>query len=275
MRKAGLPAVFLMILLTDCVWAQLKHGSIIYINRAQDEITMSADSRVASPDRHVDTYCKISAFGPRFVFAMTGIAGENQWDVHSVAREVWKHQSGVGPDNTLLGRTVQGWLDNVEPIYSDKRLIQGVRKLMQVKNSTVPVVASAFFAATDNSGQLRAMDLDIDFDLALFDLTGNVRLIHDVHNVPAGESLAFGDNDTVAEFRGQTTQRAKESLRRFNESIVKLPIHVQRARTAAKYVEWTILFNPNHNELGFPIDILQLRGDGVHWVKRKANCPRY
>ena len=263
---------FLVLFLNQFALGQLKSGSVIYIDFAQDQLTISADSRMnIGAGGHDDTECKISAFGSTFVFSMAGAARKGtEWSAHSVAREIWERESKINPDSTLLPRVVKDFIEAMERIYGDPSVIQDVRKHV----SDDPVMANAFFAAVDKAGKLRAQAVDIDFELQLFDSTGKVKLIHNVSEIPADSSASAGHDDIVIEFRHQTTQRAKDYMGWFKRRIADLPPDQQRAELASKYIELSILLHPKNNELAFPVDVLQLRkGTGVHWVWRKPNCP--
>jgi hypothetical protein len=263
---------FLLLLFTQFAWSQFKTGTVVYVDFAQDELTLAADSRMnIGSGGHNDSECKISAFGSKFAFSMAGAARIGQWNAHSAAREVWKRESKSKSDATLLSRLINGWIEVAKPIYATRDLIADVRKHMSSGDD--PVVATAFFAAVDNSGKLKASAVNIDFDLPLFDSTGEIKLISNAHEIPAASSISMGHDDVVIEFRHDTTQRAKEYMNWFRRRIAALPPHRQRAELASKYIELSILLHPKSNELAFPIDVLQLRADGVHWVWRKSNCP--
>lgn len=264
---------FLVLLISQFAWAQFKSGTVVYVDFAQDELTVAADSRMnIASGGHDDSECKISAFGSKFLFSMAGAARIGQWNAHSAAREVWKRESkSKSDDATLLPRTVNGWIEVAKPIYATPDLIAEIRKHMSSGDD--PVVATAFFAAVDKSGRLKASAVNINFDLPLFDSTGEVKLISNANGIPADSSFSMGHDDVVIEFRHDTTQRAKEYMNWFRRRIAALPPHRQRAELASKYIELSILLHPKNNELAFPIDVLQLRADGLHWVSRKGNCP--
>ena len=264
--------LFFVLLINQFARAQFKSGTVVYVDFAQDELTVAADSRMnIASGGHDDNECKISALGSKFVFSMAGAARIGQWNAHSAAREAWKRESKNKSDATLLSRIVNGWIEVAKPIYATRDLITDIRKRMN--NGDDPVVATAFFAAVDNSGRLKASAVNINFDLPLFDSTGEIKLISNANEIPAASSISMGHDDVVIEFRHDTTQRAKEYMSWFRRRIAALPPHRQRAELASKYIELSILLHPKSNELAFPVDVLQLRADGVHWVWRKGNCP--
>ena len=53
--------------------AQVKTGTVLYVDLSKDEFTVAADSRsIFLGGNHDDTECKILAFGNQFVFGMAG-----------------------------------------------------------------------------------------------------------------------------------------------------------------------------------------------------------
>jgi hypothetical protein len=254
--------------------AQVESGSVVFINFAQDEITIAADSRLTTETgKHDDTECKISAFGTRFAFTMAGASRRaGQWSAHSEARDAWTSESKAGPNNTLLLRVAQNWIRRMEMHYSDADLIKDVTGHLDVDSD--PVVAAAAFASVDDAGKLAVLTVNIDFDLKLFDSTSTVKLVHRIADLPVGGSAGVGHSDVIDERMDQSTQRARDYLKSLRDVLATLPPEQQRAETAYRFVEQSILLSRKKDELGFPIDVLQIhKGTGVEWVRRKPNCP--
>lgn len=253
--------------------SQIQTGTVVFADFTKNEITIAADSRGTSSrtGAHKDTDCKISAFGNKFVFAMAGASTLNgHWEAKSIAREVWEAQSKISSTTPLLDRVVDGWNRAMKELYSDADFIASIRPPV----TGVPVIATAMFGATDDAGTLRLKTVDITFDPFLFDTQRKVQIVQNVKEVPAGQIRVMGHKEIPLEFWRGTSQRARDYDGRFNLRISNLPIDQQRAKRASKMIELSILLDPKKEELGFPIDVLQLRkGSGVRWVRRKANCP--
>jgi hypothetical protein len=135
------------------------------------------------------------------------------------------------------------------------------------------VVANAFFAAVDEAGKISVKVINIDFDLQLFDSASIVKMLHETIDIRADHSFAVGLDEIEQEFRSTTTQRAKDYMAWFKRRIATFPRDQQNAELASKYVELSILLHPRNSELAFPVDVLQLRADGAHWVWLKSSCP--
>ena len=59
--------------------AQVKTGTVLYVDLSKDEFIVAADSRwIFLGGNHDDTECKIQAFGNQFVFSMAGTRADEQ-----------------------------------------------------------------------------------------------------------------------------------------------------------------------------------------------------
>jgi hypothetical protein len=262
----------IVILFIQAALSQVEAGSVVVIERQQGKLTVAADSRSTTGTwKQNDTSCKLFAFGNKFIFTMAGVISikSAKWDAPTAAREIWERESKIASSTPLLQRVVNGWIEAAERVYSSPILIQNAVE----HNGRTGVITNAFFAAIDQSGRLQTSAVNIDFDLRLFDSTGKVKLVHDIGELKDNSLLAGGLADIVNEFNSQTTARAKIYMRWYLDRIADLPADRQRAELNSKFIELSILLHPRRNELGFPIDVLQLQeGTGVHWVWRKPNC---
>jgi hypothetical protein len=262
--------IFVFLAFNQFAWGQIQSGTVVYFNFAPDELTVSADSRMnIGTGGHNDTECKISAFGPKFVFTMSGAVRVGPWSGHAVARDIWERESKISPDSTLVSRTLAGWVKEATPIYEAH--IADFRKHVRVGGD--PVIANAVFAGVDKDGKITVNVVDIDLDLQLFDSTGKAKIIPITHDVAANSSFAIGLDEVAMEFRSQTSERAQDYMAWFKRRISTLPRDQQNAELASKYVELSVLLHPRRDELAFPIDVLELRSNGsVQWFWRKPNC---
>jgi hypothetical protein len=235
-------------------------------------VTIAADSRTTRiPDgARFDTECKISAFGNQFVFALVGIAKGEQWNAHTVARETWRALSKLEPDPIkLIPLVAAKWAAQMEDIYKAPNVIRHVRQ----QPGTDGTIGSAVFAATNNTGNLAMYGENIGFDVGLFDSTGSIRLRSAGKPVSSDSHAAMGLDEIANEFFDKTSVRATDYMNWFS---TQLPTTPERriAAISSKMVELTILLDPRDKELGFPIDLLQLRPKtGVRWNAVKKNCP--
>ncbi len=271
-----LSALFI-VLLAQSAWPQVETGSVLFFERQQNELTVATDSRVTgmTSGRHEDAQCKISAFGPQFVFSSVGIAskGENGkviWDAFDMARRIWRSEAKTGSTNTLVARVADKWTIRMVKALAEPSTIQAVRK-----RTLDGALASAVFANTAKSDPLVVEEVEIGFDVPLFDSTHKVRITHSSKIVLDG-SYGFGGHGEIAvEFLYRTSERGKDFYNRFTAENSSKDSSTQRAILARELVELSVQLHPNRIELGLPADVLQLKGGGtVQWRWVKQNCPQ-
>lgn len=98
---------------------QTNTGTVLYVNIDKYEVTIAADSRTNPfkfTEGHVvyssplDSECKISVFGEKFLFTVAGLARTGKWDAHAVARQVWKETaSRNGTATGLVNDVAEAW----------------------------------------------------------------------------------------------------------------------------------------------------------------------
>jgi hypothetical protein len=260
-----LAGLLVLIFSLPATCSEICCGSVFYLDFSQDEITISADSRgTSSLGSHFDTDCKISAFGDKFVFVFVGAVRSDGWDAHTVARQVWEVDSKSVSDATELVHMVyKDWVTKMEAIYRRPEVLSRLKE---------PTIANAAFAATDQAGNLFAVGVNITRSL---DSNGTKHVSHNGNEILPTRSISGGRDEVLTEFLDRTSPRAKDYLAEFIPRISLLPPHERRAAFASKLIEWSIQLNPHQSDLGFPIDVLQLRRtSGVHWVTLKKNCAR-
>src|ERR1700676_2408288 len=258
--------LLLVLLVGQIAWPQIKTGTVMYADFSQDEITISADSRMNIPETggHDDTECKISAFGDKFAFAMAGAvksSGESGWNGHTIARKIWQSESTKTDAAKLVISVSDRWVTAMEDVYRAPEVIRKLRKHMPDSGT----IANGIFIATDTSGNLIVRAMNIWLDLPLFDLTGFVHLLHSGDFLSVGHSLGAGLDEVVDEFQEQSSARAKEYIEWFRTQLASMTPSQRRATVATKFIELSTLLHPRNSEMGFPIDVLQLRKTtGIH-----------
>ena len=87
--------------------------------------------------------------------------------------------------------------------------------------------------------------------------------------------MVGGLSEIVDEFISKKTDRSKAFRAWYATRISAMTQSEQRAEIASKYIELSVLLHPKNVELGFPIDVLQLRPvKGARWIHVKDNCAK-
>jgi hypothetical protein len=264
---------------------RIETGTVIYVHISQDDVTIAADSRriLVGTEQHSDESCKISAFGDKFIFTAAGMTSYQSdkhegWDAHTIARELWRKQSNSESNAiNLVNNVAEQFVIQMESIYRSPEFIAAA-KINQSGGD--PVLISALFAATDKSGALAIRALNIDYDDKLFSSSGEVRLVHDFTTLQAekgGEEkfIGMGHDEVIGEFISMKSTRSREFMAWFLPQLTAVSPGQRRTALASKYIELSILLHPKSDQVGFPIDVLQLeRTTGVRWISVKPNCPK-
>jgi hypothetical protein len=196
--------------------------------------------------------------------------GEGGWNGHATARQIWRSESTKTDAAQLVLSVSDKWVTAMEDTYRPPKVIKQLRKHLPDRGT----IANGVFAATDNSGNLIVRAMNIWLELPLFDLTGSAHLLHSGDYLSGGHSLGGGLDEVIDEFQAQSSTRAREYIEWFHTQLSSMSPSQRRATFAAKFIELSILLHPRNSEIGFPIDVLQLRRTtGIHWVSRKTNCP--
>jgi hypothetical protein len=263
-----------LITLVEPARSQIGSGTAIFVNRSlDDEVTVAADSRMnLQGGTHEDGECKISEFGNRFLFSMSGVVqreGAVAWNAHSIAFEAWKDKSEKVRDaKTLTYEVAEAWKSKMRELYEDPTVIQDARHRMKVGDD--PVLANALFIATDSTGQISVHAMNVWFDLALFDRAKRALVLYDTEDLQKNQHVFAGLSEIMEEFRDQKSNRAKEFMHWYASRISTLSESDQMAETASKLIELSILLHPRNRELGFPVDVVQFRpkvGTVNRWIK--------
>lgn len=272
MNRFSFGAVLLVLLYTQAV-EETGAGTVVFVIFTPTDLTIAADSRLTwLAGGHDDTECKISAFGSKFVFAMAGVVftGGDK-NPHLIARRIWQRKSRTNPSTTkLISDVAEEWRDKMETLYAQSGSIGGIRKRTGGES-----LATAYFAATDRTGEIVLADVQIDFDGQLFDKSGRIHITHDKRILRSDNWYSAGRHEIADEYIKGTSDRAKKFMAPFRTQLATLSPSERDAKMASKLVELSILLHPLKADLAPPVDVLQMKpGIGIHWVSIKPNCPR-
>lgn len=277
MSRFSFGAVLLVLLAHALTYGQAVEetgaGSIVFVIFTPDNLTIAADSRLTRlAGGHDDTECKISAFGSKFAFAMAGVVfTSGDGNPHSIARGIWQAKTRTNPSTTeLISDVAEEWTDKMEKLYAQSGAIGGIRKRTGGES-----LATAYFAATDRTGQTILADVQINFDGQLFDKSGRIHITHDKRILRSDNWYSAGRHEIADEYIKGTSDRAKTFMVPFRTQLAALAPSERDAKMASKLVELSILLHPLKADLAPPVDVLQMKpGIGTHWVSIKPNCPK-
>jgi len=83
---------------------------------------------------------------------------------------------------------------------------------------------------------------------------------------------AGGRNETALEVISGASEFGRSELKKWEKTQNEFPQQDRDVRWAMKLVELTIAFNPHREDVGGPIDGLEITRNGIRWVQCKQKC---
>jgi hypothetical protein len=261
-------------ILCSSAMAQLPSGTIVVVIYQHDRVTVAADSKLGGAG-DVGTYCKISAFGDKFIFAAANHValpqknGGFRWAADD-ARDIWRHGmdgfTGEHITDAIAANwgalEAQGWQDYlIRPFNIPARV-----PVAELEENGGMVIG--LFAGFEN-GKPRIIREMVTYDQPLRGIDGFVPAVawfHVVGEPPAGgyTVTSIGRSEIVEHMQRGEIEKAR----------IEDPFNWQ-IKAAERLVKLTIDLHPRHDQLGGPIDIIQWNGytGSTNWIRRKPECP--
>ena len=253
--------------------AQERQGTISVVRYDPTRVIVAADSRhnfgkgvSASPN---DLACKVTALGKHVVFVAAGLVGYDNkgprdrlhtWRAEDEARHVYANlmkQGGIWEDNRLVELSAS-WGDVVRSHIADFARFSP----LAVRNSAVAGLLTTALIATARGKNAHVALVQIAFD-------ANDRVY-----VITPRRIRLGKGQIVTEFLELRSERAKIEAGRFAREVHGLSEDEREVRRVIRLVDLTIRLHPDRNDVGGPVDALELRGgEPVRWIQRKPECP--
>lgn len=274
-------ALFLVVLLELPAFAQIEHGSIVIIYFSNDQIAVAADSRGSQEGGlKSNSYCKVFAFDHKLIFAVTNHASNSRtgisdlseaWNSWDDARSAYKEALATHSE-TVVEQTADNWAKKIVSHWRQMYTFypQRVRSLVGPNGG----LTIGSFGGLDRDGHLVLVQIRILFQNSLDPISYSTTVL--------GSSdcmLHFcgsGLTDVGNEFLTQDTDWTRQEFAQWSAQKWPGKPEDKVLLEAIRLVDLTIAYsNPKErDELGGPIDALELKGDGsFRWFARKENCP--
>jgi len=250
---------------------QDKYGSIVVIDATKDKIILAADSRVLHGDmlgnkQASDDECKITALKGDVVLGVAGRKGhqsaghpEFTWDSFAIAYDV---ANGISSSPDRIRDIAAEWGKRVAALHNR----DAARGVIGPMGAGKEGIENAIFAGFQ-AGKTTAFTVDI-----LLSPTGSGPYFENVKGLDLqdGFVLGIGVLDTCFEWR--QTERGKVWFNEFMSEHPKDNWDSMAVPLLERIIELTIRYSVHRDEVGEPIDIIEITPTGTHWIKKKANC---
>lgn len=258
--------VLIFFLLSAVMSAQDTHvRSVIIAGFSKNKIAVGADSReiaTGSGSGYRDDVCKILALNGDFVFTATGKSGhisgghpEFTWDIFTIAREIANRDKGAS-----IEQIAQDWGERVAAFDN-----------LDVKRGV--------FAADSSQGQtgffvgLLEKRPILVVVLVTRSTSGQFNSDTSTPDIISGKAFPSGAIDIVSEYSALQTPRSRAWRQEFSMNYPADPTADSTiAPLIAQMIHLTIGYSVQKENVGYPIDLLELDSTGIHWLNRKTNC---
>lgn len=273
--------VGLIMLTAYQAYAQAVSGTIVIMNFTKDELVVAADSRAThvstgAPD---DTFCKISAFGHKFVFTSVGTSAWERtdgspfpsWKNSDLALDAVRLVPKIEPVSNLALIT-ERWATDVKDRLARNNAVDpnGIRAM--AKSNHAQITAGMFFD-TDLNAKIGVISYDAERPIdPLTVQTADGRSLSycwPCGQLDAAKICGIGVHlDVAAKFC---------SLRKHGDKIkVRTILHgaSKSAQLATEIVELTKdEYESVAHDVGGDVDTLTITKNGITWNSRKHACP--
>ncbi len=243
-------------------------GSAVIFAASRDKIVIGADSRevILSPIGRSDRYdkCKIVTLNGKFVFAAVGKSGhhsgehpEATWDVFALAR-------------AIAGRNGKDSLEQIATAWGNEVAA------LDDKDAQRRIPGSEVF-----EGQHGIFLGFVDGRPASYQVvvekapTGHYQPqtqqveLHDGSLIPSGHA-----RDVAVEIAEGKTDRAKRWMADFRRDHASelTTWDAAMAPLIERVLELSINYSAEKDDVGLPIDLIEIDSSGTHWLRKKPNC---
>ena len=228
------------------------------------------------PNDHV---CKITALGTRLLFTQSGIAGNtntkggsNNWMGSTEAFRAFTHFQNSKANMDAVDQVSADWTKTMKAIYS--RMLKLDRESGVSPYGLEDVLTRSVFIGLDPHGQVKVREIDISFDRGTFEKSGIVIISASNQLWDIASQMqykAIGHIKISDEFANATSSRAMLDANYWKSEMNKPG---SEELYAAHLVEVTEDYAPRDWGIGGAIDVVEmLPNEGVHWIRRKPDCP--
>lgn len=273
---SALLALLLLAAMAQRSAAQEKHGTIAVVQYKAKRLIVAADSRNNLGNgvgaQQNDLACKVAALGKYAVFVAAGLTGYDNagpmdrmetWRATDEARGVYARlvkEHGKWRDE-YLDEFARYWGEVVQSRVADLSRLAP----LTVHTAAVAGLLTTALVATGRGKNIQVIVIQIGI------MDGEVQMITP-HRVDP-KLYTLGRGEIVAEFVGLTTERAKTEAERLARETSGVSDNEREVRRIIRLVDLTIKLLPNGNDVGGPIDALELRaGEPLRWIQRKSGC---
>jgi hypothetical protein len=241
-------------------------GSVLAFATSSNKIVIGADSRELTlwSNGRADRFdkCKVVTLDGTYVFAAVGRSGhhsqghpEATWDIFDMVREIARKDHTAGS----LGRVAADWgnevakMDNRDsPDFTDFEGQHAIFAGFIGGHPTIYQVIVTKNAAGPYQPDVQQPSLQ------------NGSIVASGYGKQIAEEFAAGRTDRAKSWMADFRKDHAPELNSWDTAVAPL---------VKRVLELTIANSAEKDTSGPPIDLVEIRPTGVHWLEKKPNCP--
>jgi hypothetical protein len=272
-RKTG--SLILILMFGNSLVAQCQEGgkgTLVVIGLSQNKIIIAADSRKSaySRDQSRDDDCKLIPFDGFSVFTTAGNVGfrtehTTGWDGNNEAAKIIASSKNSKSTGKYLRNAAIEWAQNITAEINQSLAVDRNQTMQAVEDNRI---LNGIFVGLENGiGALYQEEIMLD--------PRRRRAINHLTAEPMPPVLqwsAMGDVTAAIDvIRGESTF-AKTQRHEWGLLQRTIELKDRDAYWAIQLVKIGANYDPKRQEIGEPVDALEITVEGTRWVKRKPVC---
>jgi hypothetical protein len=247
-------------------------GTLIIVGYSQNKIIVAADSRKSSysGNRFTDDDCKLIPFNGFSVFTTAGNVGFRTqhtmgWDGNREADKIIASSKKSKSTGKYLRIAAVEWAQNITAEINRSLMLDREETMQAVEENRI---LNGIFVGFENG--IAAFYLEeIIFDPQSRRATNRLT---DAPILPVLQWGAMGDWTAANDVIHGESAFAQRQIREWNLLRPTIELKDRDAYWAIQLVKIGALYDSNRQEIGGPVDALEITAGGIRWVKRKEVC---
>jgi hypothetical protein len=248
----------------------LSSGTVLVFGVESDRIVIAADSRSEVEGRlHSDNDCKIVALSSKLLIATSGISqyvpndsSTKPWSAVGLARQIVRSTSDAHPRDFA-----EAWAARLrDQLYATFPLTAET-----LHSWPGDALFSGLVGGVSPSGGPELFQVAVRFDNT--DLRKKPwTSIEEMTPARCRPFCAIGRYEIASEMQQGLTPRARIESETTRKQLQLLRPEKRLEAMAIRLVDLTILYGPDKNQVGGPVDAAEITRAGVRWVQCKSIC---
>ncbi len=249
---------------------QDTHGTVIVSAHSKTKLVLAAESRNADAPTS-KTMCKILVLDSRTVFAGAGIAAHanpniTYWNAYAEAAYAFE-KAKPSQGSSRLRNTATDFGDRLTRAVNKALQIDRDASKRLIEDDENRVFNALFLGFTEGVAEM--YQIQVKYDPLTDKASASLDTFVQEDDLRFGAS---GRNETAVEVISGASKFGRSELKKWEKTQNQFPRQDRDVRWLMKLVELTIAYNPHREDVGGPIDGLEITRDGIRWVQCKPKC---